>query len=132
MTSPTDRLLLLVRLFEPEDYRFIETRNPAIAKRFRYQRMRIVRTELWEVAGETGSAFRDRASRIEAAGQWRAYPALLRRTALTFGAIAKLRLACTLFAWRLPLVIDVAKATDRLVGFATAGELSIAPSNSLG
>jgi hypothetical protein len=132
VTNTSDRLLLLARLLDPEDYRFIETRNPVIARRFRHQRMRIVQTELREVACEVGSKFRERASLIEASGQWRAYPALVRRTALTFGAIAKLRLATTLLAWRLPVLIDVAAATERLVGFATSGELSIVPSNFRG
>jgi hypothetical protein len=131
VTNTADRLLLLARLLDPEDYRFIETRNPAIADRFRHQRMRIVRTGLSEIAGEIGLKFRERASQIEAAGHWRAYPALVRRTALTFSAIGKLRLACTLFEWRLPVLIDVASATQRLAGLATAGELSIVPPNSL-
>ncbi len=129
VTNFSDRLQLLTRLLDSEDYRFIETRNPAIAKRFRHQRMRIVRIGLREIAGELGSTFRKRASRIEAAGRWRAYPALAGGTALTFCAIAKLRLACTLFAWRLPVPIDVAAAAKQVSGFATAGELSIAPAH---
>ena len=89
-----------------------------------------MRTGLREIAGEFGVTFRARASRIEAAGQWRAYPALVGGTLLTYGAIGKLRLACMLFSWHLPVPIDVPAAVSRLAGFATAGELSITPSHS--
>jgi hypothetical protein len=125
-------LLLLARFLEAGDYEFIEARNPAIAKRFRRKRMRIFRNELWAIANEAGLTFRASASRIDAAGYWRAYPSLVRRTALTYCAIAKLRFACMLFSWRLPVLIDVRTTTNLLVGYARAGALSVAPSHSLG
>jgi hypothetical protein len=114
------RLLLLASLLDPEDYRFVEARRPAIAKRFRNDRMKIFRAELWRIAHEVGSMFRTRASRFDAAGYWRGYPALLERTALTFYALAQLRLACLLFSWHLPVLIDVAASTNRLIGYAMA------------
>jgi hypothetical protein len=132
VTTDCDRLALLARLLDPEDYRFIETRNPAIAKRFRSQRMRIFRTEWWAIANNIGPTFRAGASRIDAAGYWRAYPSLLHRTALICCAIAKLRFACMLFSWHLPVLIDVRATTNRLVRYATAGTLSVAPSHSPG
>lgn len=127
-----DRLLLLTRFLDPEDYEFIEAHNSAAAKRFRSKRMRIFRSELWNLANEVGSTFRARASQIDAAGYWRAYPSLVQRTALTYCAIAKLRFACTLFSWRLPVPIDVRATANLLVRYATAGAPSAAPSHSLG
>jgi hypothetical protein len=132
VTTDCDRLVLLASLLDPEDYQFIEARNPAIAKRFRSQRMRIFRNELWAIANNVGPTFRARASRIDAAGYWRAYPSLVQRTALICCAIAKLRFACMLFSWHLPVLIDVRAATSRLIRDATAGALSVAPSHSLG
>jgi hypothetical protein len=132
VTTDSDRLLLLSRLLDPEDYRFIEVLNPRIAKRFRRVRMQIFRRELWAIASEVAPTWRADVTRIEAAGYWRAYPALVRRTALIYCAITKLRFACMLFSYDLPMLIDVRAATDHLVRYATAAALSATPSHSLG
>jgi hypothetical protein len=132
VTTERDRLLLLARLLDPEDYEFIEARNPTIAARFRRQRMRIFRTELWAIVNDVRSMFRPRVSRLDAAGYWWAYPSLVHRTALICCAIAKLRFACMLFSWRLPVLIDVHVTTNRLARYITAEALSAEPSHSPG
>ena len=132
MTTECDRLLLLAGLLDPEDYRFMESLNPAIAKNFRRERMRIFRTELRTIANEVGSTFRPRVSRLDAAGYWWAYPSLVHRTALICCALAKLRFACMLFSCRLPVLIDVRATTNRLARYITAEALSAEPSHSPG
>lgn len=129
--SARDRLLLLASLLDPEDYQFVEAQNPAIAKRFRSQRMQIFRAELWRIASNVGSTFRARASRIEAAGFWQAYLSLVHRTASTCYALSKLRFACMLFSWGLPVIVDVRTTTGLLFRCATAEAVFVAPPHSL-
>ena len=132
MTTRLDRFVLLATLLDLADYEFVEALDPPLAKRFRRQRMQIMRAELRAITREVGLTFLERAARLEAGAYWRGYPSLIHSTALTYCAIARLRLASMLFSWHLPVLIDVGATTDRLARYAMAGASCVAPSRSLG
>src|SRR5262249_43779932 len=102
MLQDNDRLRLLIRILEPEDYAFIQRQNPLIAGRFRRDRMKVFRGGLRAITQEFLRSYEKRLSRINAAGCWQAYPGLLWSTITTFFFIGELWLAGALFWCRLP------------------------------
>jgi hypothetical protein len=124
MMGQNERLGLLIRILDPEDYQYIRAYDFRIEARFRRERMRIYRGELRNLASDALRSYRTRLSNINAAGRWGAYPGLVMSTASTFSSIGKLWLAGALFQMRLPVMVDVAAHRERLNNFLTAEALS--------
>jgi hypothetical protein len=117
--TETQRFHLFVSILDPADYQFIRERQPSGDSTFRRERVRIFRRELRAISADSAKLYRERASNLAAAGRWGAYLSLLGDTAMIFLSIRKLALAGTLFAWRVPLVIDAARNADRVLAFVT-------------
>lgn len=112
-----DRLGTLIRMLDPEDYRYIGTQDSGIEARFRRRRMKIYRRALRGIASDALGSYQAQLSNINAAGAWRRYPRLVGRTASSFVAIGKLWMAGTLFRFRLPVPVDLTAQRDRLEKF---------------
>jgi hypothetical protein len=114
-----DRLRIMGRLLDPEDFAFVSSDRSVLPK-LRRARSRVFRRYLAHAGSETLRSYRVRLDRIRAVHAWsRAYPALLSDTAMTIFCLGKLRVALWLFAWRMPAIIDVARNVDRLVSYAS-------------
>jgi len=127
VTSDTERFQLLAGILDNADYEFIGSRNPHLERKFRRDRVRIFRRELRSIANDSAKLYRIRASNLAAAGRWSAYPSLVLDTTSGFISIAKLFTAGTLFAWRLPMVIDAATNANRVLRFVSSETFSAAP-----
>jgi hypothetical protein len=129
MTSDTERFRLFVGILDRADYEFIGSHNPSLERKFRRDRMRIFRRELRSIAVDSARLYRVRASNLAAVGRWSAYPSLALDTMSSFVSIGKLFTAGTLFAWRLPVMIDAARDANRVLRFITSEKFSLAPQN---
>lgn len=125
MMRQNERLSLLIRILDPEDYRYIRAHDFRTEARFRRERMKIYRGELRNIASEAVRSYQTRLSNINSAAQWAAYPGLVWSTASTFSSIGKLWVAGALFRVRLPVMVDVAAQRERLQRFLTAEALSV-------
>lgn len=119
MPEITERIELLQRLLDPEDYRYIKAQSDRMEAHFRRERMRIYRIGLRELMATMGDLYQARLSAMNAAGQWSAYPGLAWNTLGTFWALGRLWMAGTLFRFRLPLLVDVAAQHERLLRMVT-------------
>src|SRR5690348_14784906 len=127
MIDQNERLGLLIRMLDPEDYRFIAAFDLRTEIHFRRKRMKIYRGELREIAGEALRSYRAGLSNINAAGRWSAYPDLVWNTLGAFSSIATLWMAGSLFRLRLPVMFDVAARRERLQRFLTDETRSAKP-----
>jgi hypothetical protein len=118
------RLESLIRMLDPEDYRYIRAYDFRIESRFRRRRMRIYREELRGIVTEIFSSYQKRLSNIAAAGKWGAYPGLTLNTAFMLFSAAKLWTASLLFGLRLPVLINLPAHTARLEKFLKAEAIS--------
>ena len=125
MALQRDGLGTLIRLLDPEDYRFVRTQDPTMESRFRRERMKIYRGGLRAVARYAAQSYHARLANLSSAGMWRAYPSLLLSTASSFFSIGKLWMAGALFRLRLPVVVDVAAQRERLRQFLTSQAPSV-------
>jgi hypothetical protein len=127
--TAAERFHLFVRILDSADYQFIRQLDPRAEHKLRRDRMRIFRRELRAIAVDSASLYRARAANLGAVGRWQAYPSLVLDTMSSFVSIGKLAAAGTLFAWRLPLVIDAARNANRVLRFVTNEKFSPAPQN---
>jgi|SRR5579883_1518121 len=111
------QLQLLMRLLDPEDYRYIRAHDMRVEIRFRRRRMKIYGQALRAVARGAKESYHSRLANLSAAGAWDRYFGLLMSTGFSFAAIAKLWLAGMLFRFRLPVLVDLAAQRDRLERF---------------
>jgi hypothetical protein len=118
-----------VQILDPVDYQFVRAQGAELERKFRRERMRIYRKELGAIARDSRKLYRERAANLATAGYLNRYPALLLDTMLNFAAIGRLALAGTLFAWRLPLVIDAARSANRVLAFSASQKFSPTPQN---
>ena len=129
MLNAPDRLGLFVQILDPEDYGFLRSINADAERKFRQDRLRIFRKELRVIAVDYVKLYLERTSNLAAAGRWQAYAPLALETTAGFAAIAKLWAAGTLFAWRMPMVVDAARSAERLARVITSEKFSSAPQN---
>jgi hypothetical protein len=127
MLNASERFGLLVQILDPVDYRFLRSINMTAERAFRRDRVRIFRRELRVIAADSFKLYRERSANLAAAGRWQAYAPLVAQTGIGFLAIARLWTAGSLFAWRLPMVINAARNADQLVRFVTSEKFSSAP-----
>jgi len=122
-----ERLDLLIRILDPEDYRYIGAHDLRAEAQFRRERLRIYRSGLRELSSGIVRSYQARLANMNAAGQWTAYPRLAWSTAATLMAIGKLWMAGSMFRFRLPLLVNVAAQRDRLQRFLTVETPSAEP-----
>ena len=120
MMRQTEELALLLRILDPEDYRFIRAYDFRIETRFRRARMRIYREGLRAVASGIAESYQARLQNLSASGRWTAYPGLVQSTASMYLSLVSLWAAGMLFQWRLPLLVDVSAKQRSIEKFLTA------------
>ncbi len=129
MTGHAERFQIFLTILDAADCEFVERRDARLARSFRKTRARIFRRELSVIATEAGNLFRVRRDNIAAAGRWSAYAPLLRETAGSYWAIAKLHLAATAYSLQLPRVVDAARNADRVLRFITSQTIAANPAS---
>ena len=122
-----ERLALLVRMLDPDDYRYIRAYNFQIESEFRRRRMRIYRGALATLAGDILDSYQNRLANMNAAGSWHAYPGLAFSTASMFVSIGKLWIAAAMFQFRLPVIMNLAAQQLRLESFLSVEPISARP-----
>jgi hypothetical protein len=122
--TAAERFELFLRLLAPEDYEFIRAKDPGIEKRFRRDRSRVFRAELFALCGETGGAYRLRMSRIHRASLYGKIAPLMWDTAMAYGALGKLSIAAALFFYGVPWTMRLRPTADRLLRYLTVETLS--------
>jgi hypothetical protein len=118
--TQAERFEFFLRLLAPEDYEFIRTNNPGIEKRFRRDRFRVCRLELFAIFAETGAAYRRRLSRIHQASLYGRIIPLMWDTAMAFLAAGQLSLVAALFFWRIPAPLGLESSAGRLLKYLTS------------
>jgi hypothetical protein len=114
-----ERLGLLIRILDPEDYRYIGGHDLRLESRLRRERMKIYRVGLLEIGSEIVDSYHARLANMNRAARWGAYGGLVVSTASMFLSLGKLWAAGALFGLRLPIFFDVAAQSERLSGFLT-------------
>lgn len=127
MAPQSDRLALLIRMLDPEDYQYIRAYDFRLEARFRRDRMRIYRAELRTIAADALESYQARLSNLNAAGAWIRYPSLVLSTANSFFSIGKLCVAGALFRFRIPVLVNLRKPQERLQRFLTIEGSSAEP-----
>jgi hypothetical protein len=117
--TQAERFENFLRLLAPEDYQFIRTNHPSIEKRFRRERFRVVRAELFAICAETSAAYRRRFSRIHQASLYGRIAPLMWDTAMAYLAAGKLSLVAGLFFIRIPAPLGLESSTGRLLRYLT-------------
>jgi hypothetical protein len=117
--TQSERFEFFLRLLTLEDYQFIRTNHPAIEKRFRRDRFRVVRAELSAICADTGAAYRRRLSRIHQASRYQRIAPLMWDTALAYLAAGKLGLAAGLFFIHIPAPLGLESSAGRLLKYLT-------------
>jgi hypothetical protein len=115
-----ERLAILIRILDPEDYRFVAGFDLRIERDLRRKRLSIYREGLRDLRVEIVDAYHAHLSNINAAARWGAYPTLLWNTGAMFVSLSKLWIAGSLFGMRLPVVIDLNRQHQRLAAFLAA------------
>jgi hypothetical protein len=103
----SERLELLIRMLDPEDYGYIRAQDSRVEARFRRERMKVYRSALKALAWDVADIYQTRLANMNAAGYWSAYPRLLLSTASMFFSLGKLWCAGILFRYRLPVGVNL-------------------------
>ena len=130
MLEQNERLGLLIRMLDPEDYRFVACYDFRTESRFRRERMRIYRGELRSIVMDAIRSHHAGLANINAAGRWSSYPSLVLGTMSALLCIGKLWAAGALFGLRLPVLFDLAAQRERLQSLLSPEPLSVTPRRS--